>query len=419
MLENKVIEGRWIVGAKIGSGGQGAVYRAKDNVTGHEVAIKIQELGGNSPRLIQEFQVYSYLSRYYVGPGGYGLPAALGFLELPNIQVLILELMGPSLQALFNYHEKVFSLKTVLLLAKDLIRCLENLHGVGIIHRDIKPENICMGRGEQVGVVHLIDFGHAASYQKKNGQHLPPQKNRPFLGTVRYASTNAHRGLRLSRRDDLESLAYTLMYLSKGTLPWQGSWVVSPAETRELVLAKKSIAPEELCKGYPAVLRTLLTYSRDLRFDEEPDYSMLYSLFEKALQDMGFENDGYFDWFCSRNGQKFDRTVQSFEKHYDSIMFGTEKSKALMRTLPTKGILKSPKSSEVRISENSTSKNFFSERGCAIPSKRLSMNSEVESDKLEKQHSVNSYRDSLKDAGRKGTQKVKNVMKTIFSKIRK
>ena len=135
---------------------------------------------------------------------------------------MVIELLGPSLEDLFNFCGRKQSLKSTLLLADMLLQRIETMHRKGYIHRDLKPENILMGLEDQASTLFLIDYGLAKKWRDESGKHIPMREGKSLTGTARYASANTHLGLEQSRRDDLEGAGYVLLYLLKGELPWQG-----------------------------------------------------------------------------------------------------------------------------------------------------------------------------------------------------
>lgn len=174
-----------------------------------------------------------------------------------------------------------------LLLAKSRVV----LHHVTIIFvcRDIKPDNFLMGLGKRANQVHIIDFGLAKKYRDpKSHIHIPYRENKNLTGTARYASINTHLGIEQSRRDDIESLGYVMMYFLRGSLPWQGLKAATKKQKYEKISEKKMVtAIEILCRGFPTEFVTYFQYCRSLRFDDKPDYSYL----RKQLRDL-FTREG-------------------------------------------------------------------------------------------------------------------------------
>jgi serine/threonine protein kinase len=215
-----------------------------------------------------------------------------------DYNVMVLDLLGPSLEDLFNYCGRRFQLKTVLMLADQLLSRLEYVHTKSFIHRDVKPDNFLIGLGKRQSVIHVIDFGLAKKYRDpRSHQHIPYRENKNLTGTARYASINTHIGIEQSRRDDLESLGYVLMYFIRGSLPWQGLKANTKKQKYERIMDRKmSTSTEHLCKGYATEFRSYFEYCRSLRFEDRPDYAYLKRLFKELFYRKGFQYDNMFDW---------------------------------------------------------------------------------------------------------------------------
>ncbi|KAG0485069.1 hypothetical protein HPP92_009148 [Vanilla planifolia] len=205
------------VSRKIGSGSFGEIYLGYHLQTNEEVAIKFENVKTKHPQLLYESKIYRILQ------GGTGIPNVKWFGVEGDYNVLVMDLLGSSLEDLFNFCSRKLSLKTVLMLADQMINRVEFVHSKSFLHRDIKPDNFLVGSGRRANQVYIIDFGLAKKYRdSSNHQHIPYRENKNLTGTARYASMNTHLGIEQSRRDDLESLGYVLMYFLRGSLPWQG-----------------------------------------------------------------------------------------------------------------------------------------------------------------------------------------------------
>ncbi|XP_077829534.1 casein kinase I isoform X1 [Macaca mulatta] len=283
---------RYRLGRKIGSGSFGDIYLGTDIAAGEEVAIKLECVKTKHPQLHIESKIYKMMQ------GGVGIPTIRWCGAEGDYNVMVMELLGPSLEDLFNFCSRKFSLKTVLLLADQMISRIEYIHSKNFIHRDVKPDNFLMGLGKKGNLVYIIDFGLAKKYRDaRTHQHIPYRENKNLTGTARYASINTHLGIEQSRRDDLESLGYVLMYFNLGSLPWQGLKAATKRQKYERISEKKMSTPiEVLCKGYPSEFATYLNFCRSLRFDDKPDYSYLRQLFRNLFHRQGFSYDYVFDW---------------------------------------------------------------------------------------------------------------------------
>jgi len=291
------IAGRYRLGRKIGGGSFGDIYLATDMTTHEEVAVKLEHAKTKHPQLHVECKFYKVMQ------GGVGIPLVKYYGQEGEYNVMVMELLGPSLEDLFNFCNRKLSLKTVLLLADQLISRIEFIHGKNFIHRDMKPDNFLMGLGKKGNLVYVIDFGLAKKFRdQRTHQHIPYREHKNLTGTARYTSINTHLGIEQSRRDDMEALGYILMYFLNGTLPWQGLRAKTKAQKYEKISEKKLSTPvEELCKGAPAEFATYQNYVRSLRFEEKPDYAYLRQLIRNLFHRQGFSYDYVFDWNTLKN----------------------------------------------------------------------------------------------------------------------
>ncbi|XP_076946212.1 casein kinase 1-like protein 2 [Bidens hawaiensis] len=291
MMEPHVAN-KFRLGKKIGSGSFGEIYLGTNIQTNEEVAIKLESAKTKHPQLQYESRLYKILQ------GGTGIPNVRWYGVEGDYNVLVMDLLGPSLEDLFNFCSRKLSLKTVLMLADQMINRVEFIHIKSFLHRDIKPDNFLMGLGRRANQVYAIDFGLAKKYRDSTTHnHIPYRENKNLTGTARYASMNTHLGIEQSRRDDLESLGYVLMYFLRGSLPWQGLKAGNKKQKYERISEKKvSTSIESLCRGYPTEFASYFHYCRSLRFEDKPDYAYLKRIFRDLFIREGFQFDYVFDW---------------------------------------------------------------------------------------------------------------------------
>jgi len=276
---------------KIGCGAFGQLYEGRDLKTGRKVAIKLESVTAKAPQLRYEAKLYRLLG------DSPGIPGVHWCGTEGDYNALVMDLMGPSLEDLFESCGRQFSLKTVLMLADEMLTRVEFLHDKAFLHRDLKPENFLIGIGQNATTVHMIDFGFAKKYFDKDGKHIPKRAGKGVIGTARYASIASHRGLEQGRCDDLEALGYVLMYFLRGNLPWQG--MKAPTYScwnKHVMNVKVKAKSEELCKGYPSEFAEFFLYCASLSFEQRPDYAMLRQRFKDLAFREGIMQDGIADW---------------------------------------------------------------------------------------------------------------------------
>ncbi|KAM0929386.1 hypothetical protein ACQ4PT_001488 [Festuca glaucescens] len=295
--------GDFRVGSLIGTGSFGEIYHGTNVETKEQVAIKLESLKARFPQLIYELKIYRKLG------GETGIPNVRWFGIQDDFSVLVMDLLGPNLEELFDSCDRKLSLKTVLMLADQMIDRVECVHSNFFVHRDIKPQNFLMGTGKSANLVHIIDFGIAKKYMERSKhkmQHIPYRENMISLaGTPRYASINNHLGIEQSRRDDLESIGYMLLYFLTGSLPWQGIEAGNHRQTHEMIKDMKiATSPEELCRGHPTEFASYLNYCRSLGFEDKPDYMYLKKMFRDLFIQQGYQYDYVYDWMIPRHYYK-------------------------------------------------------------------------------------------------------------------
>eukprot|EP00754_Rhynchopus_humris_P001970 Rhum_TRINITY_DN11115_c0_g1::Rhum_TRINITY_DN11115_c0_g1_i1::g.42408::m.42408 len=307
---------RYEIGGLVGSGTFADVYEARGIPNRERVCMKIEER--TQKKVQQEFSVLSRLAGCRVTPEVYEL------VKCPTANIMVFELLGPSLDDLLKKGDaKKLSLNTTALVAASMINCIRYVHEAGFLHRDIKPHNFVIGNRGGRDRLYIIDFGLSKSYYQTSYttpntiRHVPFATHRPFVGTQRYVSINAHNGNEQGRRDDLESIAYVVIYLAKGTLPWQGKGRKLEKKMRLKLISdeKQNVSIPTLCHDLPAAFAKFLVGSRQLKFEAKPDYdaliAMFWNLYDPALK---------LDWVESGLAQKLsddlaDRTRAGYEKN--------------------------------------------------------------------------------------------------------
>ena len=255
------------LGPKLGAGAFGDVFSGHDIRTGAEVAVKMEPLHAECPQLLYESRVMQELQ---AAPG---FPRHHWFGVERDYNVLVMQRLGRCLASRYMPVE----VDVVQSVARDALARLQTLHAAGFAHRDIKPENFVYGVGAAKSVLYIIDFGLCKRVvEPRTGRHIPHRWGKSLSGTPRYASTRMHDGEEQARRDDIEALGYMLVYLAKGSLPWQG--LPTKDDYREAGNLKKTMKVGALCEGLPPAFAATIAYARGLDFTAMPDYIYLRAL---------------------------------------------------------------------------------------------------------------------------------------------
>ena len=290
------VGGRYRLGKKIGTGAFGEIFEGTDIFDNSSVAIKLEHNSVKYPQLLFEAKLLKSIPST-------GIPVMHWFGIAGEYNAMVMDLLGQNLEDLYNYCAKNFSLKTIIMIIIQMIERLKHVHDNHYIHRDIKPENFLIGKENTEKTIYLIDFGLAKRYRDEYTQiHIPLKENRNLTGTARYASCNAHNGLEQSRRDDMESIAYVILYFFRKKLPWQGLKCKDKNEKHAKIKElKMSISPEKLFEGIPKEFADYLTMVKKLGFEDEPAYKSYIQMFNKLFKAKEFEMDYIYDWVTVKN----------------------------------------------------------------------------------------------------------------------
>jgi serine/threonine protein kinase len=256
----------------IGSGSFGSIYQGENVRTNEKVAIKIEPIKNETKLLKNEATIYQYLSNKQ------GIPEVKWYGKDDINYYMVLNLLGESLEAL-KERKVIFSLKTTLQIGINILDLLLTIHEAGLVHRDIKPDNFLLSLSETNKNINIIDFGLCKSYLN-NEKHIEMKQTSSLIGTPTYASINAHNFAELSRRDDLESLGYMLIYFYLGELEWQ------KIDTMNHTIIKEMKLNVIYNPKIPPILIEYINFVRTIRFNEKPYYHILFEMFKRELNNL-------------------------------------------------------------------------------------------------------------------------------------
>lgn len=292
-MSRPLINNKYRITKRVGGGSFGDIYLGV-GASGEKVAVKFEKHGARCPQLRHEYKVYRELAN----APGFAKVHYFGTQDSYNLMVM--DLLGPSLEDQFNKCGRRFNLKTVLMIADQMLERVELMHSRHLIHRDIKPANFVtdITGSPSKNTIYCIDFGLSKRYRHpRTLQHIPAREGRSLTGTPRYASINNHLGVEQSRRDDLESIGYVLVYFLKGGLPWQGLKAKSASKKYKLIMEKKqTVSIPALCTGCPNQFAEYLAYCRSLKFEAKPNISYLRGMFRDLFRSQGYTNNLQWDW---------------------------------------------------------------------------------------------------------------------------
>ena len=317
---------------RIGNGSFGEVLYGVHKYSHKEVAVKVLNADTSQDNIKREISFTKQLQ----GCPGFPILYYWGFCNKNNI--IVESLLGPSLDKLFNFCGRIFPLKTVCLIGIEMIKRLEAMHEKGILHRDLKPNNLAWGNYNNsymynnnnnlnnydkldINTIYLIDFGLSCTYwdNSTTRRHYKQTTGLNFVGTLRYASLNSHQGIRQSRRDDLESMIYILIYFLKGKLPWQDVKAKNKEERYKCILNIKSKETiDSLCQDIPSEFTELLRYVKSLQFDTKPLYNKFYYSFQYLINKLNSEQTEEKNYNYIWEKKLVDWITKEDEENYDS-----------------------------------------------------------------------------------------------------
>ncbi|CAD8075944.1 unnamed protein product [Paramecium sonneborni] len=300
----KIFGNRFIQKKKLSQGSFGIVYLVFDRATNTECALKVEKEENEEIKTLErEIEILIQLDNIL------GIPKLIWHGTDGQMQIMAIELLGKDLSYYFKQYKK-FSLKCCLQVCYDCLEILENIHKKFIIHRDLKPENIMMSK--ELDQIYIVDFGISKIYFEAD--HILFREDKEFVGTTRYASIAAHKGYELSRKDDLESLFYVIIYFLRGNLPWQNMPVEDSERNRLVGEMKQTIPLAELIGNKLPELIKAFSYIRKLKFEEKPNYEFIINLIKEAAENNNIKLDGYYDW---NGGVKFSKKLSESKLSQD------------------------------------------------------------------------------------------------------
>ena len=343
LKQNQILFKKYHPIKPIGKGTFSTVYASINIITKAFVAIKIEKRGKDNIELLESEAFLLYSLR------GFGIPEVLSYGRTKTHNILVLPLLGKSLLDIFILRNSVININDICGVAIQILDRIEWVHSNNIVYRDIKPENFLFGKKDN-DVLYLIDFGLCRKYKSSTtGEHIKPKNLGKFTGTSRYASVYAMAGYEQSRRDDIESIGYMIIFFMKKRLPWQGIKGRTYKECyHKLFLMKKYMKIEELCKGLPKEIIEYMNYAKEMKFEQEPNYKYLKDLFRTILKKNNIIFDKYIYSWCRKDvlnnkdyiakkysNQQIERKSSPYNRPYKKIEENIEYKK---KTIPSSGV---------------------------------------------------------------------------------
>ena len=376
---NKIIFGKYEIIKKIGQSSYSSVFLGKYINKKNYVAIKVQDKNAFVSELEKE-AYYQYILR------GFGIPKILSFGKNRKYNILVETLLGKTIYEYFTKNKNANTkMKDLCMVAIQIIDRIQYLHSKNIIHQDIKPENFLVGNPD-TSIIYIIDFGLSKKYRSsRTGKLFSFSKNNKFYGTMNFSSINAMKGYQMSRRDDMISIGYMLIYLINGKLPWSILEKGKLERFRKILSIKSNTTNEELCKYLPIEFYEYMNYVKSLKFEEKPNYIYLRKLFLSVLDKMNDKYDLKFSWIKSKNIKKQNNnlsTMSSLNSYrrksspFYNILHNLRERSSMNKTMNTENEIFSNNNNKKKkfFAYKTKDNNYYDKRSISVGSKQNTVN---------------------------------------------
>ncbi len=355
LIKKKIIFGKYQITKTIDKRNNLQVYEGKNISSGELLLIKFEQKSDKKKKGILETELH-FLNQ--LKSPGFPEIKKIGYFE--NNIVSIQALLGQSLSQLFYKYYGNFKIKDITMIAIQILERIKFIHSQNILYCDISPNNFSIGIGRFQNIIYMTNFNSAKKYIKKdNFDHIKLNKSNNSIGNYIFSSINALRGVELSRRDDLESLGYMLIYFLKGELPWENIKCSDKTEKkRKIYQIKKSYDLSKLCDEMPEEFKLYLNYVKSLKISEEPDYNYCFSLFYGIFKKMNIINDGIFSWFQ----EKKEENQNKIKQFYNKLWY----NKSINKNTSAASILDFSRKKDLDIMNNPEIKNINKSNSCFL-----------------------------------------------------
>lgn len=333
MLTGQVLDGRFLLQGVIGQGSFCTVYQATDQTRLKPVAVKVLKDCQMQSSFLVEVNAMKALRH------SAGIPRIYAYGTEGKRRYLAMELMKTDVMKLFRASGPLHVCLLVQV-AKETIQALAKVHAAGLLHLDLKPDNLALRLKHGQISCFLVDFGLSERYSL-NGHHWKYSESYQFSGNATFASSNVLTGRRPSRRDDLESLIYVLVYLAHASLPWNlFDSACYSLRKAEIACEKEKLPSRNVCKGLPAAFAEILDLVKGLRFEEKPDYEEYVRMLER--ESVGKQWDEVQEWrkllLLGKSAENQPALLRSLREQAETAEPVTAEQQRSMKRRLTKGL---------------------------------------------------------------------------------